>query len=176
MRHIPNIISGIRILLIPVFVFFMLKEETVCAGSVLVISGLSDLLDGFLARRYGWTSQLGKVLDPFADKLTQVSVCLVLAVRLPRFWPFFVFLLLKDTAMLVLGAFLWRKKVKIEGSRWFGKLTTVLFYAAMILIVFIPAMPGGLAAGLLTLVAGCALMAGLRYIPDFKRYNRQRKE
>ncbi|MDR2932121.1 MAG: CDP-alcohol phosphatidyltransferase family protein, partial [Oscillospiraceae bacterium] len=89
MRHIPNILSFFRIVLIPFFVWQMLAGHTFNAAIILGISGLTDLLDGFLARRFGWISQLGKVLDPAADKLTQVTVCVVLAIVYRKYWYFF---------------------------------------------------------------------------------------
>ena len=175
MRHIPNILSTLRILLIPVFAVLMLGGETFGAGIVLVLSGLTDLLDGFLARRFDWVSPLGKVLDPVADKLTQVTVCIVMAIKLHRYWPFFVLLILKDAVMLLLGGYLLTKGIRIEGAKWFGKVVTALFYVTMAAIVFIPTMPKWVTLTLLGLTTAAAIGAGLLYIPDFLRYRRQAK-
>lgn len=172
MRHIPNILSFFRILLIPVFVVLMVKDNRLAAGAVLVASGLTDLLDGFLARKFGWISQLGKVLDPAADKLTQVTVCVVFAIKLRRYWPFFAVLLIKDFIMLCIGGYLIGKGVRLEGARWFGKVVTVLFYVTMAAIVFVPGMPRWLTVALLSITTAAAIVAGLLYIPDFIRYKR----
>lgn len=175
MKHIPNILSFFRIVLIPFFVWQMLKDNTWNAAVILGISGLTDLLDGFLARRYNWISQLGKVLDPVADKLTQVTVCVVLAYKLARFWPFFAVLLFKDLIMLILGGYLVKKGVRLDGARWFGKVVTVLFYVSMVAIVFIPDMPGWLITTLLSVTTGCAIIAALLYIPEFIKYRNKAK-
>lgn len=173
MRHIPNILSACRILLIPFFVWQMLAGHTVAAGVLLLVSGLTDALDGYLARRNNWISPLGKVLDPAADKLTQVAVCIVLAVLHPDLWYFFAILLFKELVMLTLGAYLLKKGAKLEGAKWFGKVVTFLFYGTMILLVFFPGAPRWLIFGLLGLTTACALTSALLYIPDFIRYRRQ---
>ncbi|MEG0306191.1 MAG: CDP-alcohol phosphatidyltransferase family protein, partial [Oscillospiraceae bacterium] len=79
-----------RILLIPVFVWQLLIGNTTAAAVILAGSGITDLLDGYLARHYNWISDLGKVLDPVADKLTQVTVCVVLAYLLSDYMIFFI--------------------------------------------------------------------------------------
>ena len=172
MRHIPNIISFMRILLIPFFIWLMVKGDTFLAAIILAISGLNDLLDGYLARRFNWVSQLGKVLDPIADKLTQVTVCIIFLVKMRLYWPFFAILLAKDLVMLIMGGLLVKKGAKIEGAKWFGKVVTTLFYIVMVAILFIPTMPQWLIITLLSIVTFCAIIAGLLYIPDFLRYKR----
>jgi cardiolipin synthase len=171
MRHIPNILSCIRILLIPLFVWQLQSDHTVTAAVILALSGLTDLLDGFLARRFNWVSRWGKILDPVADKLTQITVCFVLALKMRDYWFFFAVLLVKELIMLVLGGYLWRKKTLIEGARWFGKVFTTLFYVAMTVIVFLPSLPHKAVTGLLGLTAAGAVIASALYWPEFKRYN-----
>ncbi|MCL2568941.1 MAG: CDP-alcohol phosphatidyltransferase family protein [Oscillospiraceae bacterium] len=176
MRHIPNLLSSFRILLIPFFAAYVVRGEMIWAAIVLIISGLTDLLDGFLARRFQWVSQLGKILDPVADKLTQITVCVLF------FWffgyqfrLFFAFLIFKELAMLVTGAYLLRKDVKLNGARWFGKVATVLFYATMILIALFPALPIAAKYAMLILICICELVSGLKYLPEFRLYRQQTK-
>lgn len=176
MRHIPNIISVIRILLIPFFVWQMWIGNTLNAAVILGISGLTDTFDGMLARKFGWVSQLGKVLDPAADKLTQVIVCIMLIVKLRQYWYFFAILLFKELVMLILGGYLMKKGVKLEGARWFGKVVTVLFYVSMVLILFWPGMPEPLLWALLTATVLAAIMAGLLYMPQFTKYMKLREK
>lgn len=170
MKHIPNILSVSRILMLPFFVALMLGNRPLAAAVVLVVSGLTDLLDGMLARRFGWISELGKVLDPAADKLTQITVCVVLVVKLRRYWPVFAILLLKEAVMLALGGYLFSRGVHIEGAKWFGKVATFTFYGVMAAILFFPAMPEGARLALLILVALLSVIAGLLYIPQYLRY------
>ncbi len=170
MKNIPNILSVTRIGLLPFFVWQMNLGNTVAAGIILLISGFTDTLDGYLARRFNWITDVGKVLDPVADKLTQATISITLLLRLRSYWPFFAILLIKDFIMMVLGGWLIKKKIKIEGSRWFGKLSTFVFYGAMILIVFFPGMPGWLITLLITLAVLCALIAAALYFPEFIEY------
>lgn len=176
MKHIPNILSVIRIALIPVFVWLFLTGSTTAAAVILALSGLTDLLDGYLARRNGWVSQVGKVLDPVADKLTQITVCVCLAIRMRQYWFVFAVLLLKELVMLVLGGYLLTKNVKLDGAKWFGKVATVLFYVSMSAIVFWPSMPSWLIAVLFTLIVVSALISAALYIPEYLRYKRSIRE
>ena len=175
MKNIPNILSFMRILLIPLFVWQLLKENTVNAAVILCVSGLTDMLDGALARGFNWISQLGKVLDPMADKLTQVTVCTLLAVKYSEYWYFFALLLAKEVVMLILGFYLVKKKIKMEGARWFGKVVTILFYVTMVSMVFFPELPHVVKMLLLTLTTASAFFAGVMYIPKFVEYQRDLK-
>lgn len=180
MRHIPNIISIIRILLIPFFVWLMLTDRPYQAAAILVVSGISDFLDGFLARRFNWVSDVGKVLDPVSDKLTQVTVCVTLIIVLRQYWFFFAALLFKDLVMLTLGSYLVKNGVKLEGARWFGKVVTTMFYIIMVAIIFLGESPDGLmppwlVVSLLSLVTVCAFIAGFLYIPEYLNYRKQLK-
>jgi len=143
------------------------------AALLLIFSGLTDLFDGLLARRFGWISQVGKVLDPLADKLTQITICVLFAITLGGlFWIFFAFLVFKELVMLTLGAYFYKKGVKLEGARIFGKVTTVLFYLAVILIALVPALPVFVVYAMLAIVSVFALTAGILYLPDIKAYRK----
>lgn len=170
MKHIPNALSALRILLIPFFVYLMMQNQSPLAGLVLVISGITDLLDGFLARSFNWTSQLGKILDPVADKLTQAAVCIVMIIKLRYYWPFFAILLAKDLIMLLAGGLLIHKGIKLEGARWFGKTSTLVFYVTMITVIFIPDMPKGVILFLLAVTTLSAVSAALMYLPELQLY------
>lgn len=176
MRQIPNLLTGLRIVLIPFFVWQMVAGNALAAGLILLASGLTDTLDGNLARHFGWVSDLGKVLDPVADKLTQTAVSLCLMYRIPRLWFLFAVLILKDLIMLVLGGYLTRGGVKLEGARWFGKVSTVVFYVVMILLVLFPSLSLEATVALLVLVVVCAVTAGLLYLPEYRRYRRERTQ
>lgn len=167
MRHLPNLLSVMRILLIPFFVNAMLRGNTTTAAAILAASGLTDLLDGYLARKFNWISDLGKVLDPVADKLTQVTVCLILAYVLRQYIFFFGVMLLKEVAMIGLGGYLLKKGAHIDGAKWFGKAATVCFYITMTLIVLIPAMPEMIVFVMLGVTTAFVVFAFARYIPMF---------
>jgi cardiolipin synthase len=132
---IPNVMSGFRIVLIPLIVVSYLNEQFFCAAVILILSGLTDILDGYIARRFGQISDLGKILDPVADKLTQLAVAAVFVVKHPILLWLFIVLLIKELYMSVAGVILIRKGVRPFNSCWWGKLSTVLLYGYMILVV-----------------------------------------
>lgn len=138
---IPNIISLFRLMLIPLFVvtYFDKSENDYYLWSVIIviISGLSDIIDGFIARRFNMVSDLGKILDPIADKLTQVVVILSLAINHPILFPMFIVLFIKELLTLFAAAHILSNGVKPISSKWFGKLSTVVIFLTMVYTIVI---------------------------------------
>ena len=132
---IPNLLSMLRILLIPVFVVLFFKEEMLWAGMILVASGLTDTLDGYIARHFNMITNLGKVLDPVADKLTQGVVAFCLCVRLPEVIPLLVLLVCKELIMFIAGIWVLRRTGKPFGAYWWGKISTIIYYIAITALV-----------------------------------------
>ncbi len=155
---IPNILSFLRLCLIPLIVWLYCgKEDYFWAGMVLIISGLTDLVDGFLARHFGWISDLGKILDPIADKLTQAAMLICLLLRYPLILLPFGLMVVKELFMAISGMLVIKRTGKVYGARWHGKAATVLLYAMMILHVFwgqIPALYSNI-----SIVAATAMIA-----------------
>ena len=83
---IPNLLSIFRVFLLPLYLYFVLEQSFVYAGIVIVISGITDFLDGFIARKFNQMTELGKILDPVADKLTQLVLILSMAWQQPLIW------------------------------------------------------------------------------------------
>lgn len=133
---VPNIISFVRLLLIIPFVLFFLDGEYIYAFSFIVMSGISDCLDGFLARKLNQISELGKLLDPIADKLTLVAVIVCLGTLIPHIFPLVIALVVKDLLMLMGGYYLLRKGITPPAAKWYGKVATVIFYISVVTIVF----------------------------------------
>ena len=142
---IPNYISFFRIILVPFYVlcFFgilgsdLQTDNLFTAGLIFIVAGFSDAVDGFLARKYRWVSDIGKLLDPFADKLLEaaVSVCLAIMFKGP-FIILSVIIIVKEIIMIV-GAYLIMSKVKIYVSAvWCGKLATVVWYFLICFVHF----------------------------------------
>ncbi len=132
LKHIPNILSVIRILLVFVFVFILFVLDNLkIALLVFLIAGATDVVDGYLARRNNWITNLGKILDPFADKLMQctVLVCLCIKQIVPIWFviPFFV----KEILTLVLGALAIKRRSVNVVSKWYGKFAVCVFYATI---------------------------------------------
>ena len=132
---IPNLICLVRILLITPFVVFFLDGEYVTAAVVIIISGLSDCFDGFIARKFNQESELGKILDPLADKLTLLAVGVCLVVIEPYFLPIVLILVSKDVLMLIGSTKVVKKGIIVPKSKWYGKLGTVMFYVTVTFIV-----------------------------------------
>ena len=130
-KHIPNILTIIRILLIPVILFYVFTGQYIIAFIVFTLSGLTDIADGFIARKFNLISNFGKLMDPLADKLTQIATLTSLVITdIIPIW-ILVIVLLKEFIMIVGASFLYGKDVVVY-SRWYGKLATVLFYIAIV--------------------------------------------
>lgn len=134
---IPNLICLMRILLITPFVVFFLDGEYLIAAAVIILSGLSDCIDGFIARKFNQESELGKILDPLADKLTLLAVGICLVVIEPYFLPIVIILVSKDVLMLVGSTKVVKNGILVPKSKWYGKLGTVMFYVTVTFIVFV---------------------------------------
>ncbi len=144
-KTIPNYISFVRILLIPVFAVLFYKGYTILAFIILALSGISDMVDGKIARKLNQVSNLGKMLDPIADKLTVFAIAIILFLKfnnaenetLQAFsWVFLLFIA-KDIVMLVFGLFMILKGMHPTAAEIYGKLATLAFYCVMALIMAI---------------------------------------
>lgn len=131
LKQIPNGLTIIRFLLIPFILFYIFTENYIVAFIIFTISGLTDIADGLIARKFNLISNFGKLMDPLADKLTQIATLASLAiVKIIPFWILLI-VLLKEFIMIVGASFLYGKDVVVY-SRWYGKLATVLFYLAIV--------------------------------------------
>ena len=131
LKHIPNTLTVIRFLLIPVIVFYIFTGNYILAFVFFTISGITDIADGFIARKFNLVSNFGKLMDPLADKLTQIATLtsLVLTNIIPIWILLIVFL--KEFIMICGASFLYGKDVVVY-SKWYGKLATVLFYFSIV--------------------------------------------
>lgn len=129
-KHLPNILTAIRLLLIPIIFYFAFIENYIIAVIFLILSGITDVLDGYIARKFNFITDFGKLFDPLADKLTQISTLVVLVIQniIPT-WILIV-VIIKELLMIAGATFLYDKNTVI-GSRWYGKAATVVFYIAI---------------------------------------------
>jgi len=134
MHHIPNIISFFRILLVGVFWALFRQQRYVAALAVYVFAFFSDVMDGRLARRYNWISNLGKLLDPLADKLLTVAAltCIFSAKQRPVYLVILVLVAFKELLMIAGGIFLMRRSVIVYAD-WVGKLAAGFFAVGTVL-------------------------------------------
>ena len=125
MKHIPNIITCIRLCLIPVFCYFLWNNNDLVAGIVFIIAALSDVVDGYLARKLNAISNFGKLADPFADKIMQISA-IILLFLLGRLKVWIMIVLFAKDFILMLGGLLYKLLYNITvSSRWFGKISAL---------------------------------------------------
>ena len=191
---IPNLISVIRILLIPVFAYLFYNDEKIMAVVVLALSGLTDMFDGKIARKFNQISALGKVLDPVADKLTQITIAVMLFIDFKTAtnpvinalgWVFLVFLI-KEAVMIIGGLVMLLLNIRPGAAEFWGKAATVVFYVGMVIIIAVGPEVGALNSilgfelpNIITgiIVVLCAIMtmaAFASYMPEtfrqFKEY------
>ena len=172
---IPNILSLIRIAIIPLFVVLYLNGAEAgnmtmqyVSFALLVFSGLTDCLDGWIARRFNQISELGKLLDPIADKLTQVAVLICLATRYQEFLPILFLCTVKEMLQGIGGLILLGKGGTVRASKWFGKIATVVFYSSTALVVLWEGMPNAVLVTLVILTGLSMLFAFLQYARIFR--------
>ncbi len=175
MRHIPNILSSFRLLLVGVFAFLFSRERYLSCLAVFTGAFLTDLLDGYLARRNNWVTNVGKVLDPLADKLMVLTalVCFYLAGWLPLWLLVVVFA--KELIMIVGGIILYKKEVVVYAD-WFGKSAAGFFNMGIALVlakVFLPWL--GNAGVVVLLIAMVIAIVALVHYARLQVFSRQGK-
>ena len=171
--NLPNILSLTRIIIIIPFVLYFLNDDYLLSAAMLALSGLSDMLDGVIARKLNQVTQLGKILDPVADKLTLTAVVICMGIKFPEIFILVVILSVKDLSMLLAGSYLLKKGIEPPAAKWYGKLATVFFYVSVIIIVALKALYGiadpRISISLLTATALLMLFALFRYFLIFLR-------
>ncbi len=138
---IPNILSMFRICLIPLFVYLYLNHNDMKAFAILVLSGLTDVVDGFIARHFNMVSAVGKALDPISDKLTQGAMLYCLLKRFSAMWVPFWLMIVKEVFSGAVALVAIRRTGEVHGADWHGKITTLSLYAMMSLHMLWPSMP-----------------------------------
>ena len=132
---VPNMLSVFRIILIPFFIVLFLNHNLFGAVIVLALSGLSDCLDGKIARRFNQITDIGKLLDPVADKLTQASIAIVLMFTYPQLIWLLAIFIIKELIMIIGASYMLAKGKRPMASEIWGKLATTVFYGVMLVVV-----------------------------------------
>ena len=130
---LPNILSYLRILLIPLIVYYYIYAANPKAAAIVtVISGFTDFIDGFIARRFNMITEFGKFIDPVADKLTQCALILCLLSTHKQIWLLVIIFFVKEISMGLAGLFsAFKNHKKLDGAKWFGKISTVIQFVVM---------------------------------------------
>lgn len=139
---IPNLLSLFRLLLIPVYVIIYLNADKdldyYTAGAILAASCLTDMVDGKIARHFNMISNLGKVLDPLADKFTQLAITICLSIRYPVLKYVLLLFLIKEFTQLFIAYAKLRKGLVLPGAILAGKVCTTVLFVSLILLVLMP--------------------------------------
>lgn len=133
-KNVPNMLSVIRLLMVPIFVWLFLSGYVVPAVVVFVAAGATDVIDGYIARKYNCTSTLGKILDPLADKFLQLSAFICLWIEDYILWWMPLIYFIKELATALGALFIFRKSKFVVKSNVFGKLATVFVFGAVFVI------------------------------------------
>ena len=161
---IPNLLSFSRILMIPWFMWmFLSKGDSIGTALILLLSGLTDTIDGMIARRFDMVSNLGKALDPFADKLTQIAMLACLVIRFPHMWLVLGVLFVKEVFVLITSLVSIHRTNEVMPADWHGKATTTSLYATMIAHLLFSHMPAALSDGLIGLCLCLIPLSGVLY-------------
>ena len=161
---VPNLLSILRLGMVPLFLWIYLGlNEPLWTAGLLVLSGLTDTIDGFIARKFNQVSNLGKALDPFADKVTQIAVVICLSIRFPRLWVVSGTLFLKELFSLTTSLMAIHATGVVTGADWHGKVTTTLMYITMIAHLVFPDISDGVSVALTALCTGMILLSGVLY-------------
>ena len=139
---IPNMLSLFRLALIPVYVVIYLNAEEFAdyatAAGILAVSCMTDMIDGKIARKFNMISTIGKFLDPVADKATQFTLTVCLAIRYPVLWYLAAFFVVKESFQLIAGFIEFRKGKMLTGALMSGKICTTVLFASLTLMVLLP--------------------------------------
>lgn len=177
---IPNFISLLRIILAFVFLYCYkadIGHKNAVLALIICLSGISDFLDGRIARCFNMVSEWGKLLDPLADKISQLILLLCLINRYPKAAVILCIFIVKEAAVISLGYIAVRMQGENEGAKWYGKLSTAVFYIVMILLILISDINISTARYLLDLCGICITAAFVGYLIHFVRiYMKYRKK
>lgn len=161
---IPNILSLFRLCLIPVIIWlYRIREDYLWTMLVLTLSGITDIADGIIARRFGMVSDFGKALDPVADKLTQLAVLFCLVARFTNMIFPMILLVIKELFAAVTGIMVINKTNTVLGADWHGKATTVSLYLMMAIHIVWYRIPAAISNILIGICMGIMLMSFVLY-------------
>ena len=165
---LPNILTYIRFLLVPAFIIVYMNAESlsdhVASAILIVVSGITDVADGFIARHWNLTSDRGKIIDPIADKCMQFAMMFCVCIRYRWVIILIVIYAVKEIVSALASAYLFTRGKHIEGAMWCGKLCTVILFLVMLSLVAIPHIPPHIVATMIGFAAAFMLLAFVIYM------------
>ncbi len=167
---IPNILSMLRLALLPIILWVYLGTENIYAVLILMlISGLTDILDGFIARKFNMSSNFGKIIDPIADKCTQGTLFICLGIKYPLMWVLLGIFIVKETVVSIMGCISIKRRKKVSGAKWYGKLNTVVIYCTIFILILFPSLPKAYANLLIFSSVITIILSWIMYVLLFKQ-------
>ena len=166
---IPNMISIGRIFLVPVFALLYTQGKVMAAMGVLLLAAASDVLDGAIARRFHMETELGRALDPVADKLIQATMMLCALWRAPSVWLLLALHVLRELSLGIMSLYVLRITGHVYSAKWYGKVCTACVYVVMIAALAFPQIPDriiDLGVMICTLLMACCLLG---YMLNFQK-------
>lgn len=168
---IPNMLSLFRLILIPVYTIIYLNaresSEYFLAAAILGVSCLTDLIDGKIARHFDMISNVGKVLDPLADKLTQLALTICLSVRYPVLRGVLILFVMKELFQVITVCIMFRKGKVLPGALFAGKICTTVLFVTFILLILMPTLPEKIVTAIALLDAAFLANAFISYFLAF---------
>ena len=168
---IPNLLSLVRIILVPVYVTIYLNATVIrdyyLAGGILAVSCLTDMVDGMIARHFNMISTVGKVLDPMADKVTQLALTICLSIRYPVLLYVLILFLAKEIFQVIAALINLRRGKMLPGALMVGKLCTTVLFVSLILLVLFPGISPAVVNAITLTDCLALLIAFISYILAF---------
>ncbi len=166
---IPNFMSLFRLVLVPFIIWVYYRGAYDAAAGLVLLSAVTDILDGIIARRFNMVSDLGKMLDPLCDKLTHAALLICLLMRYHYIWFVFGLLAVKEITMLILGGMAVKRRGEVHSAKWYGKLCTVILEGSTIFLMLFPSVPGWVAQALACLCCAAMILSLAMYTVFFLR-------
>jgi len=181
---IPNILTYVRILLVPVFIIVYMNSQTLAghiwAVAIVVISAITDVVDGIIARKFNMISDLGKIIDPIADKAMQFAMLFCVVYKYHWVLLLLVIYAVKEIVSLAFSGYLFTKGKHISGAMWCGKICTVILYGVMLVLIAIPKIEPPVVTILIGFSAAFMLLAFViymgAYLVLYKELKKEQKE
>lgn len=162
---IPNLLSFLRLVMVPFIVLLYSEDNYYGAAAVVVLSGITDIFDGLIARKFNMISDFGKILDPIADKITQCALIVSLSLKYPEITALIVLFVIKECIMGLLGYVTIKSKESVNSAKWYGKLSTFVLYASMFTLIVLPEIN-------IVFVRGFIILCGLVLLLSLVMYTR----
>lgn len=169
---LPNILSFFRLILIPIFAYKYIMAESpkdyYMSAGILTISVITDFLDGKIARRFNMISELGKALDPIADKLTHIVIAICLIKKYQIVLGLVILMILKESYMIFMGMYFMKtRNKKLDGAKMFGKVCTTIAFLVLLILVLVPEINNRVVSGLVSTASVAQIVTWFMYIPVF---------